>query len=91
MSREYVITFHTHYEALVCKRSFEKTEPAQTGALAIKLIPVPRELSSSCGTAVKLGVKDEAYYIFGSFGMRGKTQCGCTGRFIEKFPYFFRP
>lgn len=62
MSREYVITFHTHYEALVCKRSFEKTEATQTGALAIKLIPVPRELSSSCGTAVKLGVKDEAYF-----------------------------
>lgn len=54
----YVLTFHTHYEALVCMRSLEKSEAAQNGSIAVKLIPVPRELSSACGTAVKVTIKD---------------------------------
>ena len=60
----YVITFHTHYEALVCMRSLEKSEAAQNGAIAVKLIPVPREPSSACGTAVKVTIKDGG--IFGA-------------------------
>jgi len=47
----YVITFHTHYEALVCMRSLEKSEALQNGVITVKLIPVPRELRSACGTA----------------------------------------
>ena len=35
-------------------RSLENHEAVRTGAMSIKLIPVPRELSSSCGTAVKI-------------------------------------
>ena len=64
MSSGYVITFHTHYEALVCMRTLEKNEAAQNGAIAVKLIPVPRELSSACGTAVKVMIKDGA--VFGA-------------------------
>ena len=64
MSSGYVITFHTHYEALVCMRTLEKNEAAQNGAIAVKLIPVPRELSSACGTAVKVMIKDDA--VFGT-------------------------
>ena len=60
MSGEYVITFHTHYEAMVCLRALEQDEAAQSGAIAVKLIPVPRELSSSCGTAVRVTVKDSS-------------------------------
>ena len=52
----YVITFHTHYEAMLCLRTLEKDEAAQNGAIAVRLIPVPRELSSGCGTAVKITV-----------------------------------
>ena len=52
MKKEYVITFHTHYEAILCKRSLEGV--AKECVVAIKMIPVPRELSSSCGTAIKL-------------------------------------
>ena len=52
MIKEYVITFHTHYEAILCKRSLEGV--AKEGVKLIKMIPVPRELSSSCGTAIKL-------------------------------------
>ena len=52
----YVIKFHTHYEEMLCLRTLEKDEAAQNGAIAVKLIPVPRELSSGCGTAVKITV-----------------------------------
>ena len=58
MSGVYVITFHTHYEAMLCLRTLEKDEAAHAGAIAVKLIPVPRELSSGCGTAVKVDIKD---------------------------------
>ena len=60
----YVITFHTHYEAMLCLRTLEKDEAAQNGAIAVKLIPVPRELSSACGTAVKVMIKDGV--VFGA-------------------------
>ncbi|QSH91916.1 DUF3343 domain-containing protein [Treponema medium] len=60
----YVITFLTHYEALVCMRSLEKSEAVQNGTITIKLIPVPRELSSACGTAVKVTIKGGA--VFGA-------------------------
>ena len=59
MSGEYVITFHTHYDAMVCLRMLEKDAAAHAGAISVKLIPVPRELSSSCGTAVKVGITNE--------------------------------
>ena len=62
MSGGYVITFHTHYEAMLCLRTLEKSDAAQAGAIAVKLIPVPRELSSSCGTAVKVDIKDSSVF-----------------------------
>lgn len=49
--KEYVITFHTHFEALVCMRALKKSGTAQA-----KLVPVPRALSSSCGTALRLNI-----------------------------------
>lgn len=50
MKKEYVITFHTHYEAILCKRSLD----GKGDLSLVKMIPVPRELSSSCGTAIRL-------------------------------------
>ena len=55
---EYVITFHTHYESLLCKRTLEKIDVVKTGDVSVKMIAVPREISSSCGTAIKVAVKD---------------------------------
>ena len=45
--REYVATFHTHLAALMTSRSLT--------ALGIRaqMLPVPRKLSSSCGTCVR--------------------------------------
>lgn len=45
---EYVITFHTHCSAILTKKSFDKIN------IKSKLSPVPRELSSSCGTCLSL-------------------------------------
>lgn len=48
----YVATFHTHFAAL-------STHRAMTGAGVLStLAPVPRALSSSCGTCVKYSSDD---------------------------------
>ena len=44
---EYIATFHTHLAALMTSRSL-------TGlGLKARMMPVPRKLSSSCGTCVQ--------------------------------------
>ena len=45
--KEYIATFHTHLAALMTSRSLT--------ALGIRaqMMPVPRKLSSSCGTCVR--------------------------------------
>ena len=45
--KEYIATFHTHLSALLTSRALT--------ALGIKaqMMPVPRKLSSSCGTCVR--------------------------------------
>ena len=45
--REYIATFHTHLSALLTSRSLT--------ALGVRaqMMPVPRKLSSSCGTCVR--------------------------------------
>ena len=45
--REYIATFHTHLSALMTSRSL-----AALG-LDARMMPVPRKLSSSCGTCVR--------------------------------------
>lgn len=62
MMGEYIITFHTHYEALVCMRTLNKTEEVKSGTAKTKLIPVPRALSSSCGTALRLVLSDSKIF-----------------------------
>ena len=42
----YVATFHTHVAALLTARSLE------AAGAAARMAPVPRKLSSSCGTCV---------------------------------------
>ena len=64
MRREYVITFHTNYEALVCKRKLESMNEEGMGGVNHKLIPVPRELSSGCGTALKVSAEKELELSF---------------------------
>ena len=61
--KKVVITFHTHFEATMMKRK-----------LGGKMIPVPRVLSSSCGTALELSLYEfdpeklvtayDEYYIY---------------------------
>lgn len=61
--KKVVITFHTHFEATMMKRK-----------IGGKMIPVPRVLSSSCGTALeipysefdegKLRTAYDEYYVY---------------------------
>ena len=52
--REYIATFHTHLSALMTSR-------ALTGlGLKAQMMPVPRKLSSSCGTCVRYFGDDPA-------------------------------
>ena len=45
--KEYIATFHTHLSALLTSR-------ALTGlGIQARMMPVPRKLSSSCGTCVR--------------------------------------
>ena len=49
---EYIATFHTHLAALMTSRSL-----TALGARA-QMMPVPRKLSSSCGTCVRYHADD---------------------------------
>jgi hypothetical protein len=47
MMKEYIATFHTHLSALMTSRTL-------TGlGIQAQMMPVPRKLSSSCGTCVR--------------------------------------
>ena len=45
--KEYIATFHTHLSALLTSRAL-----TELGVQA-RMMPVPRKLSSSCGTCVR--------------------------------------
>ncbi len=47
-----IMTFHTTYHAL----NFEKALKRE--GIEVKLIPVPRDLSSSCGSAARFSLDD---------------------------------
>jgi hypothetical protein len=50
--KEFIATFHTHLSALMTSRSL-------TGlGVQARMMPVPRKLSSSCGTCVRYLAED---------------------------------
>ena len=51
--KEYIATFYSHFGAIRFKKACEKQ------ALSAKIMPVPRNLSSSCGNCVKFSAKGE--------------------------------
>lgn len=51
--REFVATFHTHLSAMLSFQALQKT-----GCKA-KMQPVPRALSSSCGTCVRFSAETD--------------------------------
>lgn len=53
--KEYIATFYSHYGAVSFKRNCEKRGFAAT------LMPVPRNLSSSCGTCVKFKTMEQHF------------------------------
>ena len=52
--KDYIATFYTVYDAMVFQRILERRMSIPT-----KLMPVPRELSSSCGTCASFSCEDE--------------------------------
>ena len=48
----YIATFFSHFGAMHCKRLCDRA------GLPAKLMPVPRKLSSSCGTCVRVEAQD---------------------------------
>ena len=53
----YVATFYTHAAALMTDRAMQKK------VIASRLAPVPRELSSSCGTCVRYSADDPCFEL----------------------------
>ena len=54
MLMTFLVTFHTHFDANVFVKK------AKTFGVA-KMRPVPRKLSSSCGTCVEFPPKDDSF------------------------------
>ena len=52
---QYIATFHTHLAALKTHRSLTKL------AVEARMAPVPRKISSSCGTCVFYKAEDPCY------------------------------
>jgi hypothetical protein len=48
----YIATFFSHYGAMHCKKLCDRA------GLPAKMMPVPRKLSSSCGTCVRVEAQD---------------------------------
>ena len=49
---EYIATFHTHLSALLTSRTLTEL------GVPARMMPVPRKLSSSCGTCVRYLAED---------------------------------
>ena len=42
----YLVTFHSHFDAILTNRTLK------SAGIEVRLMPIPRSLSSSCGTCV---------------------------------------
>lgn len=52
--RKFILSFHTHFEAITALKVARHNKTLNN----VKLIAVPRKISSSCGTALLLSAKD---------------------------------
>lgn len=52
---DYLLTFHTQLDAVIARKTFTANN------IKVKLSPVPRSLSSSCGTCARIfnAIKDD--------------------------------
>lgn len=50
----YIATFFSHYGAMRCKKICDET------GIPARMMPVPRMLSSSCGTCVRMEAEDSS-------------------------------
>lgn len=52
MMKEYILTFFTHFDAICFAKAFRKEN------IEVALAPVPRAVSSSCGTSAFFATKN---------------------------------
>lgn len=52
MMNQYIATFHTHFAALRTAKNFTDQ------GISARMAPVPRSLSTSCGTCLRYEAKD---------------------------------
>ena len=50
--KEYIATYHTHFSAMMSGKKMEAS------GVSYSLEPVPRSLSSSCGTCIRFQAED---------------------------------
>ena len=50
----FIATFYSHFGAMHCKKTCDET------GISARMMPVPRMLSSSCGTCVRIEAEDAA-------------------------------
>lgn len=74
--KTYIFTFHTHFEAVSAFKSIK----ACPNIIELKMIAVPRKLSSSCGTALR--VKSSQLDILPDFVYDTRYECVSDDVFI---------
>ncbi len=87
MTRRFVATFHTHASAILTGRSL-----CAHGARNVHMAPVPRELSSSCGTCVLYEAQDtlegfmdeDAEAVYSITDANAKTLYALERRFTDE-------
>lgn len=59
--KSYIVTFFTHFDAIQCDRALREQ------GIAVELSPVPRILSSSCGTCARFAWNEDPIPLVGEF------------------------
>lgn len=76
---QYIATFHTHLAALKTHRTLSKA------GLEARMAPVPRKISSSCGTCVFYQAEDPCY---GSLDPDAEAVYSMTGNDVQALRIF---
>ena len=75
--KTYLLTFHTHFEAL---KAFKVAQVSETSTNA-KLVAVPRKITSSCGTALSVDVSDSSELL--KFSYDEAFECAGDEEFLK--------
>ena len=77
-----IATFFSHFGAMRCKKVCDKT------GIPARMMPVPRMLSSSCGTCVRMEVENTED-VFGGVNLIAATSMISHGVDADRFNVMF--